>query len=108
MLKLTNKHHASAEFPPIKLRNVKKCLAAPLHFLGGYKSQEQVIAAIYHWNHILSKEEQVEETIKARMMMSSSQAHVFPSNRKLLMNNRPPQIPQDISPLVPQRVSMWV
>ena len=60
---------------------------------------------------MLSKEEQVEKTTKARTM-SSSQAHVFKSNRKFLMNNQQPQFLQDvgdsISPLVPKRVAMWV
>lgn len=107
MLKLTNKHHASAEFPSIRPRNVKKCLAAPLHFLGGYRSWDRVIAALYHWNRMLSKEEQVEETKKGRKM-SSSQAHTFRENRKFLVSNRPPPIPQDISPLVPERVSVRV
>ena len=91
-LKLTNKHHASAEFPSIRPRNVKKCLAAPLHFLGGYRSWDQVIAALYHWNCMLSKEEQVEETKKARKM-SLSQAHTFRENRKFLVSNRLPPIP---------------
>jgi len=46
MLKLANKHHALAEFPPIRLRNVKKCLTAPLHLLGGYRSWDWAVAAI--------------------------------------------------------------
>ena len=49
---------------------------------------------------MLSKEEEVEETTKARAL-SLSQAFMF-------RGNRPPPIPQDISPLVPERVSMWV
>jgi hypothetical protein len=56
---------------------------------------------------MLSREEQVEETNKARTM-SSSQAYAFRENRKFLVSNRPPPIPQDISPLVPERVSMRV
>jgi hypothetical protein len=56
---------------------------------------------------MLTKEEQVEETKKGRKM-SSSQAHTFRENRKFLVSNRPPPIPQDISPLVPERVSVRV
>jgi hypothetical protein len=85
MLKLTNKHHASAEFASIKPRNVKKCLKAPLHFLSGYRSWDHVIPALYHWNH-MSKEQQVAETTKA-IKMSSSLAYVFRENCKFLMNN---------------------
>jgi hypothetical protein len=48
MLKLRNKHHVSAEFASIKPRNVKKCFKAPLHFLGGYRSWDHVIPALFH------------------------------------------------------------
>ncbi len=110
-LKLTNKHHASVESTSIKLRNIKKCIKALLHFLGRYRSWDHVIPALYHWNH-MSKEQQVAEaeTTKARRM-SSSQAHVFIENRKFLMNNRPPPIPQDVDEshsLLPEQVLMRV